>query len=119
MVIRDLQNGQYSGESSGESGDAAIKILKQNDEEEYPRLCEEALKEADIIANATHRMSSKNGIVTLYGVVVGTVTPEIASFFKIRDGIWYLQSRPGFGIRVYIPPQSTVPSIGIEDIVVC
>ena len=73
----------------GDCRDVAIKILKQNDDgdEEYGRLCLDALKEADIIASTTHRMLNKNGIVTLYGVAVGTVTSELASFFKIRDGI--------------------------------
>lgn len=46
----------------------AVKILRQQQSDDYSKLCEVALKEADIIASSTHRMLDKSGIVTLYGV---------------------------------------------------
>jgi serine/threonine protein kinase len=70
----------------GDMRDVAIKVLKQVDIEEYDKLCLDALKEAEIIAGATHRMFSKSGIVALYGVAVGTLTSELASFFNVREG---------------------------------
>ncbi len=39
------------------------------DDDAYDMLCREALKEADIIANATDRMDNKSWIVALYGMV--------------------------------------------------
>ena len=89
-----LGSGSYSDVVRGQLDmrrdirDVAIKVLKpsRGGVYDYDKLCIDALKEADIIASATHRMCNKSGIVTLYGVAVGALTPELASFFELRDG---------------------------------
>ena len=67
--------------------DVAIKIFSQTDDQNYDDLYKKAKEEAEIIDRITSKVLNKELIVSLYGVVSGALTEEIARFIRLpADG---------------------------------